>query len=239
MAGVSGPAIANLATLSTPVIVFVVAMAVGTLAHDLWYARGGAGNARCTDAFEAEPFFLEHIPRHARALWASQSPFLKFPFLAPRGAPGLNPPCKLSEHRLHHLLSQSVRRLSARLWRDQGKRDAARDLLAPVAKSGLPRLPPWPAVRQDGAADALEALGPQRHLVAGRSPLPAFRVCVVNTPPSEADARASEPSMGVLCDGSGAPVGAAAGASTCRCPSAAAAPAAWRCWLRCAWPRRR
>jgi hypothetical protein len=73
-------------------------MAVGTLAHDLWYARGGAGNARCTDAFEAEPFFLEHIPRHARALWASQSPFLKFPFLAPRGAPGLNPPCK--RHRL-------------------------------------------------------------------------------------------------------------------------------------------
>ena len=38
-----GPAIANLATLSTPVIVFVVAMALGTLAHDLWYARGAAG----------------------------------------------------------------------------------------------------------------------------------------------------------------------------------------------------
>jgi uncharacterized protein len=35
-----GPAIANLATLSMPVIVFVVAMAVGTLAHDHWYARG-------------------------------------------------------------------------------------------------------------------------------------------------------------------------------------------------------
>jgi uncharacterized protein len=39
-----GPAIANLATLSSPVIVFVVAMAVGTLVHDLWYARGGASD---------------------------------------------------------------------------------------------------------------------------------------------------------------------------------------------------
>jgi uncharacterized protein len=39
-----GPAIANLATLSTPVIVFVVAMALGTLAHDFWYARGAAGS---------------------------------------------------------------------------------------------------------------------------------------------------------------------------------------------------
>ena len=35
-----GPAIANLATLSSPVIVFVVAMAAGTVVHDLWYARG-------------------------------------------------------------------------------------------------------------------------------------------------------------------------------------------------------
>lgn len=34
-----GPAIANLATLSSPVIVFVVAMAIGALVHDLWYAR--------------------------------------------------------------------------------------------------------------------------------------------------------------------------------------------------------
>jgi uncharacterized membrane protein YedE/YeeE len=40
-----GPAIANLATLSTPVIGFIVAMALGTLAHDLWYARGAAGVA--------------------------------------------------------------------------------------------------------------------------------------------------------------------------------------------------
>ncbi len=37
-----GPAIANLATLSAPVIVFVVAMALGTLVHDFWYARGTA-----------------------------------------------------------------------------------------------------------------------------------------------------------------------------------------------------
>jgi uncharacterized protein len=34
-----GPAIANLATLSVPIIVFIVAMAVGTLAHDHWFAR--------------------------------------------------------------------------------------------------------------------------------------------------------------------------------------------------------
>ena len=37
-----GPAIENLATLSTPVIVFVVAMAVGMIAHDLWQARSPA-----------------------------------------------------------------------------------------------------------------------------------------------------------------------------------------------------
>ena len=37
-----GPAIANLATLSTPVIVFVIAMALGTLVHDFWHARGAA-----------------------------------------------------------------------------------------------------------------------------------------------------------------------------------------------------
>ncbi len=34
-----GPAIENLASLSPAVIVFVVAMAVGTLAHDYWYTR--------------------------------------------------------------------------------------------------------------------------------------------------------------------------------------------------------
>ena len=34
-----GPAIADLATLSPGVIVFVVAMAVGMAAHDLWQAR--------------------------------------------------------------------------------------------------------------------------------------------------------------------------------------------------------
>ena len=31
-----GPAIVNLSTLSLPVIVFVIAMAIGMLAHDLW-----------------------------------------------------------------------------------------------------------------------------------------------------------------------------------------------------------
>jgi len=37
-----GPAIENLASLSTPVIVFVIAMAIGTLAHDVGYARCAA-----------------------------------------------------------------------------------------------------------------------------------------------------------------------------------------------------
>jgi uncharacterized membrane protein YedE/YeeE len=31
-----GPAIVDLSTLSLPVIVFVIAMAIGMLAHDLW-----------------------------------------------------------------------------------------------------------------------------------------------------------------------------------------------------------
>ena len=34
-----GPAIENLATLSSGVIIFVVAMAVGMAAHDFWQAR--------------------------------------------------------------------------------------------------------------------------------------------------------------------------------------------------------
>jgi len=34
-----GPAIANLATLTSPVIIFVIAMAVGTVVHDLWFGR--------------------------------------------------------------------------------------------------------------------------------------------------------------------------------------------------------
>ena len=37
-----GPAIENLATLSPAVIVFVVAMAVGTAAHDFWLAHSSA-----------------------------------------------------------------------------------------------------------------------------------------------------------------------------------------------------
>jgi len=41
-----GPAIENLATLSTPVIVFVVAMAAGMIAHDLRLARGAAPAGR-------------------------------------------------------------------------------------------------------------------------------------------------------------------------------------------------
>jgi len=34
-----GPAVTNLATLSLPVIIFVIAMALGMLAHDFWPAR--------------------------------------------------------------------------------------------------------------------------------------------------------------------------------------------------------
>src|SRR5499427_3676516 len=34
-----GPAVANLAALSLPMIIFVLAMALGMLAHDLWPAR--------------------------------------------------------------------------------------------------------------------------------------------------------------------------------------------------------
>ena len=34
-----GPALVNLAGLSLPVIVFVIAMAAGTIGHDLWRAR--------------------------------------------------------------------------------------------------------------------------------------------------------------------------------------------------------
>jgi uncharacterized protein len=40
-----GPAIENLATLSSPVITFVAAMAVGMVAHDLWQARSTAPDA--------------------------------------------------------------------------------------------------------------------------------------------------------------------------------------------------
>ena len=41
-----GPAIVNLATLSPGVIVFVIAMAIGMLAHDLWQSRKGTTAAR-------------------------------------------------------------------------------------------------------------------------------------------------------------------------------------------------
>jgi uncharacterized membrane protein YedE/YeeE len=40
-----GPAIENLASLSPSIVVFIVAMVVGTLAHDRWYARGTAPEA--------------------------------------------------------------------------------------------------------------------------------------------------------------------------------------------------
>jgi uncharacterized membrane protein YedE/YeeE len=40
-----GPAITNLSTLSSPVIVFVIAMAVGTIVHDVWYVRSLAPQA--------------------------------------------------------------------------------------------------------------------------------------------------------------------------------------------------
>jgi uncharacterized membrane protein YedE/YeeE len=40
-----GPAIENLATLSSPVIIFVVAMAAGMAAHNFWQARAAASAA--------------------------------------------------------------------------------------------------------------------------------------------------------------------------------------------------
>lgn len=40
-----GPAIENLASLSPGVIVFVIAMAIGTAAHDFWFARRSTPSA--------------------------------------------------------------------------------------------------------------------------------------------------------------------------------------------------
>ena len=40
-----GPAVANLATLSLPVMIFVIAMALGMLAHDFWPARAAVRSA--------------------------------------------------------------------------------------------------------------------------------------------------------------------------------------------------
>jgi uncharacterized membrane protein YedE/YeeE len=37
-----GPAIENLASLSPGIVVFVIAMAIGTVVHDFWQARSGA-----------------------------------------------------------------------------------------------------------------------------------------------------------------------------------------------------
>jgi hypothetical protein len=41
-----GPALANLATLSSGVVLFVIAMAVGMVAHDLWRSRTAASAKR-------------------------------------------------------------------------------------------------------------------------------------------------------------------------------------------------
>jgi uncharacterized protein len=49
-----GPAVANLATLSLPVAIFVIAMSFGMLAHDLWLTRT-AGLARHGLAGTAAP----------------------------------------------------------------------------------------------------------------------------------------------------------------------------------------
>ena len=40
-----GPAIENLASLSPGVVIFVIAMAVGTIGHDFWYARNATPDA--------------------------------------------------------------------------------------------------------------------------------------------------------------------------------------------------
>jgi uncharacterized protein len=50
-----GPAIANLATLSSGVIVFVIAMAVGMVAHDQWQSRAAsATKQQLTKAIAAD-----------------------------------------------------------------------------------------------------------------------------------------------------------------------------------------
>jgi len=41
-----GPAIVNLSTLSLPVIIFVIAMATGIVAHDIWLARAAAADPK-------------------------------------------------------------------------------------------------------------------------------------------------------------------------------------------------
>jgi uncharacterized membrane protein YedE/YeeE len=41
-----GPAVANLATLSLPVAIFVIAMALGMLVHDFWLARAAEPSPR-------------------------------------------------------------------------------------------------------------------------------------------------------------------------------------------------
>jgi len=41
-----GPAVANLATLSLPVAIFVIAMALGMLVHDFWFARAAETSRR-------------------------------------------------------------------------------------------------------------------------------------------------------------------------------------------------
>jgi uncharacterized protein len=48
-----GPALVNLATLSPGVIVFVIAMAVGMVAHDLWQSRPAAPAGRNLSATTA------------------------------------------------------------------------------------------------------------------------------------------------------------------------------------------
>ncbi|MEO6779531.1 MAG: DUF6691 family protein, partial [Bradyrhizobium sp.] len=40
-----GPALVNLAGLSLPIVVFVVAMMIGMLGYELWRARGAASGA--------------------------------------------------------------------------------------------------------------------------------------------------------------------------------------------------
>jgi len=49
-----GPAIENLASLSPGVVVFVVAMAIGTIAHAYWYARSDAPEPTLAQAKAAD-----------------------------------------------------------------------------------------------------------------------------------------------------------------------------------------
>ena len=88
---------------------------------------------------------------------AVQSPFLKFPFLAPRGAPGLNPPCK--RHRLRPRIARRWHGVPARVL---APHFGARLSLVSSSFMGLITFLKFPFWRQwrTGAQPAMQAAPP-------------------------------------------------------------------------------